>query len=101
MCQGTDEFVLHNTGMIEDLLELRGCFVAVTRNQVRLPANISGIQTEREGPVAYCPEFIGSGNLNRFDCFRSLVAIQGEPCSNRWQLVVPYQRLIRDAFGQF
>src|ERR1700694_2351664 len=96
MCQGTDELVLHNTGMIEDLLELRSRFVTVTRNQVRLPANISGIQTEREGPVAYCPEFIGSGNLNRFDCFRSLVAIQGEPCLDGWQVVVLYQRILRE-----
>jgi hypothetical protein len=29
----------------------------MTRNQVRLPANISGIQTECERPVAHRPEF--------------------------------------------
>src|SRR6516162_2827972 len=44
VCQRSEREIQHDPTMINDLLELRGRFLALLRQQVALPAKVNGVQ---------------------------------------------------------
>src|ERR1700738_632452 len=67
-----DGFVLHDTALVKDFLELIGGFAGPMRGQIRFPPHIDGIQSRRESTAAGKPQLVRSGYLENADGSRRI-----------------------------
>jgi len=65
MGQGADRIVLHKAVMIDDFLELRGCFRPLACGQEGLASHVNRVHKNREG--SRLTEFAAAHRLQGFD----------------------------------
>jgi hypothetical protein len=102
MSQYADGIADHDPGVIENFLKFPGGFSALARGQIRLPTRIDGIEGAEETGLsaARLAQFIGNGDLEKFDGLCGIAMVQREKRSHGWQVIELNRRIFGEAAFQ-
>src|ERR1700723_947081 len=103
MRKRTDWLVSNNSGMVDNLLEFAGCGTALFGREIRLAAQVDGIERKSESRIALA-QFVRYGRNERFDGLRAVAVPERQRSMNHRQIIglhnCVFGETFRDIAGQ-